>query len=88
MLWQNVRFPTILSSNPSRALQTFIQVLQIIWSLCYQSTRKAGIHYQTLLLYNDFKSFHDTNKVPLTGSQTWVMVPTLPPASKSNDPAL
>lgn len=34
------------------------------------NTRKAGNHYQILLLYNDFKTFHDTSQVPLTSCQS------------------
>lgn len=37
---------------------------------CHEHTRKAGSHYQIVILYNDFKSYHDTSKVPLTVSQS------------------
>lgn len=52
---------------------------------CHENTRKAGSHYQIVILYNDFKSYHDTSKVPPTVSQTWVMVSTLPPTNTAND---
>lgn len=67
LLLQKCKFShNAMSSNPDLFLWGNIQILQNIWGLYYQKTRKAGSHYQILLLYNDFKSFHDTNKVPLT----------------------
>lgn len=76
-----------MASNPNLFLQdNFISRFFRIFGLCYQNTRKAGRHYQILQLYNDFNLFHDTSKVPLTSSQTGVLVSAVPSMRKSMAP--
>lgn len=52
-----------MSSNLNLFLQNnFISRFSRIFGVFFflnQNTRKAGSHYQTLLIYNAFKSFHD-----------------------------
>lgn len=71
LLLQKCKFSyNLMSFNRTLFLQdNFISRFSIIFVVFYQNTRKAGSHYQILLLYSDFNSVHNAKKVPSTSSQ-------------------